>query len=175
MEPVTLRHTTAVNALSPCETTHRHNASPVTRQSPRVDQAAPKTFQYNISMVYISMGHPAWHEPPRPRCRSQPAASFQVLPPPTMWAGGDRVTVYTFASRQGCNHIHVSLKCMTDVCGGSVLAITWTRAVISCQVNCCQRRFWKKLDFKITILQLTSCGRHSAATAGVGVCESYFL
>ena len=32
---------------------------------------------------------------------------------------GDRVTVYMFNSRQdqGCNDIHVSLKCVADVCG----------------------------------------------------------
>jgi len=28
--------------------------------------------------------------------------------------------------------IYVSLKCAMNVCGGSVLAITWTGAVISC-------------------------------------------
>ena len=38
---------------------------------------------------------------------------------------GDCVTVYTFASCQGCNDIHVSLKCVADVCGGSMLALTW--------------------------------------------------
>jgi len=45
---------------------------------------------------------------------------------------------YTFASRQGCNHTR-----FFEVRGGcvweSVLAITWTRAVISCLVNCCRR------------------------------------
>jgi len=42
---------------------------------------------------------------------------------------GDCATVYTYASCQGCNDIHVSLKCV---------ALTRTQAVISCPVNCCQ-------------------------------------
>jgi len=50
-----------------------------------------------------------------------------------------------FASRQGCNDIHISEKCTADVCGGSVLAITWTRAVTSCRVNCCRRPVFKNL------------------------------
>ena len=34
---------------------------------------------------------------------------------------------------------------------GSVLAITWTRAVITCRVNCCRRPVSKKSGFDITI------------------------
>jgi len=35
------------------------------------------------------------------------------------WQAGDCLTVYTFASYQGCNDMHVSLKCVADVCGGT--------------------------------------------------------
>jgi len=51
---------------------------------------------------------------------SKLAASLQVLPspPPTTMIQAATVLRYTFASRQGCNDIHVSLKCAADVWGG---------------------------------------------------------
>jgi len=80
--------------------------------------------------------------------RSQPAASFQVLPPMTTMRAGGRpivlhyrrllpawvVTIYTF------------LRSARRVRVGEA-AITWTRAVISCQVNCCRRPVFKKIWF----------------------------
>jgi len=82
--------------------------------------------------------------------RSQPAASFQVLPP-TMRAcrraivlqyrrllHARVVTIYTFL-RGGC-------------VWGSVLEITWTQAVISCRVNCCWRPFFKKNQVLTSLL-----------------------
>jgi len=54
---------------------------------------------------------------------------------------------------------------------GSVLAITWTRAVISCRVNCCRRPvFKKKSGFNITIKR-----RRLATAADPATCEFYFL
>ena len=52
-----------------------------------------------------------------------------------------------------------------------MLAITWTRAVISCRVNCCRRPvFKKKSGFNITINR-----RRLASAADPATCEFYFL
>ena len=73
--------------------------------------------------------------------RSQPAASFQVLPPTTTMRaivlqyrrllGARVVTIYTF------------LRSARRMRVGEA-AITWTGAVISCRVNCCRRPVFKK-------------------------------
>jgi len=52
---------------------------------------------------------------------------------------------------------------------GSVLAITWTRAVIGCRINCCQWPVSKKSGFNISIKR-----RHLAAAADPTTCEFYF-
>jgi len=89
----------AVDVSSPCDTTHRHNASPVTRPRPRVDPAA------RLGASRRSRGG-----------RSQLAASFQVLPRTTTWAAGQLCTVYTFASRQGYSHTRF-FEGRGNVCG----------------------------------------------------------
>ena len=69
-------------------------------------------------------------------------------------APGGRAIV--FASRQGCNHFcEVRGGCVW----GSVLAITWTRAVISCRVNCCGRPVFKKNLVLTSQLTAVVCGR----------------
>ena len=86
----------------------------------------------HISSDSVASPRPSSRRRSRRGGRSQLAASFQVLPP-TMWAGARVVTI--------------SGKCAADVCGGSVLAITWTWALISlfsCRVNCCRRPVFKK-------------------------------
>jgi len=112
-------------------------------------------------------------------------ASIQPAPRPLRWslarnrphpfkccrrrcgrAPGGRAIV--FALRQGCSHFcEVRGGCVW----GSVLVITWTRAVISCRVNCCRRPVFKKTSgFNITINR-----RRLAAAADPPPANSIFL
>jgi len=88
---------------------------------------------------------------PRPSSRrrggcSQPAASFQVLPPTTTIRAGGWAIVLQY--RRNLLHasvvaIYTFLRSARRMRVGEA-AITWTRAVISCWVNCCRRPVFKK-------------------------------
>ena len=92
--------------------------------------------------------------------RSQPAASFQVLPPTTMRVGGRAIVLqYRCLLHASVVAIYTFLGSARRMCGGSVLAITWTRAVISCRVNCCRRPVSKKNLVLTSQLTAVVCGR----------------
>jgi len=90
---------------------------------------------------------------PRPSSRhrgghSQPAASFQVLPPTTTMRAVGRAIVlqYRRLLPTWVVTIYTFLRSARRMRVGEV-AITWTRAVISCRVNYCRRPVFKKIWF----------------------------
>jgi len=147
LECAALRHTT-LNTPSPRETTHRHHAPPVTRPRPRVDPAA----QLGTAAVVA-----------RNRLHPFSAAAVDDV-------GGRAIVLRIHI----CFTVHTRVVTF-EVRGGcvweSMLAITWTRAVISCRVNCCCRPVLTSLLAILAAAVLRPPQDGGAA----GVCKSYFL
>ena len=106
--------------------------------------------------------------PGRPPASSSSAASFQVLPPTTTMRAGGRAIVLQYRRLLGARvvTIYTFLRSARRMRVGEA-AITWTRAVISCRVNCCRRPVMS--GFNITIKR-----RRLAAAADPATCEFYF-